>query len=127
MVDIDDLRRLAMAMPEVIEKAAWGMATWRVDGRMFVWERPLRAKELAELGDNAPEGLIAGVRTEDLSEKEALLSSDPTVFFTTTHFDGHPAVLVRLDAVDADRLKQIVEDAWLARASKKTAEAYLAR
>ncbi len=125
MATIDDVRRVALALPEVTEKPAWGNATWRVGGLMFVWDRPLRAKERAELGDDAPDGPVMGARVEDLGEKKALLTADPDAFFTVSHFDGHASVLVRLDRVDPDRLAEIVEDAWLARAPQKLAAAYL--
>lgn len=124
---IDDVRRIALTFPDVTEKTAWGNPTWRVGGKMFVWDRPLRQKELSELAGAAPAGPVMGARVEDLGEKEALLSQDPHVFFTTTHFDGYPIVLVRLDAVDVDRLTEIVEDAWLARAPAKLAQEHLDR
>jgi len=127
MASIDDVRRIASSFPEVTEKPAWGNATWRVDDKMFVWDRPLRRKELDELGDAVPAGPVMGARVEDLGEKEALLTADPETYFTVSHFDGHASVLVRLDAVDNERLTEIIEDAWLARAPKKLAEQYLAR
>jgi hypothetical protein len=127
MATFDDLRALALELPETTEKPAWGNPTYRVAGQMFVWERPLRAKELSELGGDAPEGPIAGARVEDLGEKEALLDSDPDTFFTVMHFDGHPSVLVRLDAVDVSRLREIVLDAWLARAPAALAKDHLSR
>lgn len=59
--------------------------------------------------------------------KEALLADDPAVFFTTPHFDGYPAVLVRLDEIEVDELAELVEEAWLVQAPKRLAAAYLAR
>ncbi len=127
MATFDDLRTAALALPGTTEKPAWGNPTYRVAGQMFVWERPLGAKERSELGDGVPDGPIAGARVEDLGDKEAVLASDPEVFFTVSHFDGHPSVLVRLDRVDEARLAEIVEDAWLARAPKKLADEHLGR
>lgn len=127
MATIDDVKRIALTFPEVTEKLAWGNTTWRVNDKTFVWDRPLGKKDRAELGDAAPDGPTMGVHAEDLSEKQALLESDPDVFFTITHFDKYAMLLVRLDAVDVDRLTQIIEDAWLARAPTKLAETYLAR
>ena len=69
----------------------------------FVWERgPSKADlaKLAELGRRWPDGTIVGVRTDGLDGKEALLGSFPEIFFTIPHFDGYPAVLVRLDAIE---------------------------
>src|SRR5207248_8565313 len=64
---------------------------------MFVWERPLRRREVEELGDEAPEGPVLGARVEHELAKRVLVGDDPRVFFTTSHFKGYPAVLVRLD------------------------------
>ena len=66
-------------------------------------------------------------RVEHLGAKEALLADDPAVFFTTPHFDGYPAILVRLEPIAADELAELVVDAWLARAPKRLAAAYLDR
>jgi len=90
-----------------------------------VWDRPLRKSDLAALGDGAPTGPILGVRTADLEMKDVLLASDPDVFFTTPHFDGYPAVLVRLGRIARQDLKQLILEAWLARAPKRVASAFL--
>ena len=112
-------------MPEAEERVSRGMRQWRVNEKLFVWERPLRASDREALGAGAPEGPILGVRTEHLVAKEALLGSEPGACFTTPHFDGYPSVLVRLDRIDADTLAELVEEAWLARAPKRLADAYL--
>jgi hypothetical protein len=90
-----------------------------------VWERPLRKPDLQALGDAAPEGPILGVRVEHLGAKEALLTDDPEVFFTTPHFDGYAAVLVRLDRIAIDELREVIVEAWLTRAPKRLAQSYL--
>ena len=127
MASIEDVRQIATTFPEVTEKLAWGNTTWRVNDKTFVWDRPLSKKNRAELGAAAPDGPTMGVHTEDHSEKKALLEADPQVFFTISHFDKYPMLLVRLDAVDEPKLREIIEDAWLARAPKKLAAEYLAR
>ena len=121
----DDVRRLALALPETDERVSRGNVQWRVKEKLFVWERPLRNSDRAALGDVAPDGPILGARVEHLGAKEALLADDPAVFFTTPHFDGYPAILVRLEPIAADELAELVVDAWLARAPKRLAEAYL--
>ena len=73
-----------------------------------------------------PDGPVIGVRTEGLDGKEALLGSFPDVFFTIPHFDGYPAVLVRLDAIDLEQLREVVTDAWLLKAPKRVAKEWLA-
>jgi hypothetical protein len=118
MATWDDVRRLALAMPEATEVVSRGRNQWRVKDKLFVWERPLRRSDLAALGDAAPDGPILGARVEHLVAKEAVIASDPDVFFTTPHFDGYPAVLVRLDRIALDDLDEVVVEAWLARAPR---------
>ncbi|HEV3152695.1 MAG TPA: MmcQ/YjbR family DNA-binding protein [Candidatus Baltobacteraceae bacterium] len=125
MASWQDVRRIALAMPGVKEETSRGSAAWTVDGKFFVWERPLRKSDIAALGPRAPKGDILGVRTADLEMKDVLLSSDPAVFFTTPHFDGYPAVLVRLAAIPVKTLRQAIVEAWLARAPKRAVTAYL--
>jgi len=62
---------------------------------------------------------------ERLGAKEALLADDPAVFFTTPHFDGYPAVLVRLEQIALDELEELIVEAWLARAPNRVAKEYL--
>ena len=125
MASWDDVRRIALALPETSEQPSHGHTSWRVKDRMFVWERPLRQSDLRALGDEAPTGPILGVRVEHLIAKEALLADDPGVFFTTPHFDGYAAVLVRLDEIELDELEEVIVDAWLARAPKRLADRYV--
>jgi hypothetical protein len=91
----------------------------------FVWERPLRPADLRALGDGAPTGPVLGARVEHLIAKEALLADDPKIFFTTPHFDGYPAVLVRLDEITVEDLEEVIVEAWLARAPKRLAQEYV--
>jgi hypothetical protein len=120
----DDVRRIALALPESTEVKSRGLSQWRVKDKLFVWERPLRRADLEALGDDAPDGAILGVRVEHLVAKDALLADDPAVFFTTPHFDGYPAVLVRLDVIPVDELEELIVEAWLVRAPKRLAKAY---
>jgi hypothetical protein len=123
----DDVRRIALSLPETSERSSRGLASWRVRDKGFVWERPLRPADLRALGDAAPSGPILGARVEHLIAKEALLADDPDVFFTTPHFDGYPAVLVRLDRIGARDLEEVIVEAWLARAPKRLAKDYVDR
>ena len=125
MADWDDVRRIALALPETDEHVSRGNAHWRVREKGFVWERPLRESDLRALGDAARDGPILGARVEHLCAKEALLADDPGVYFTTPHFDGYPAVLVRLGRIDLAELEEMIAEAWLARAPKRVAQAYL--
>jgi hypothetical protein len=123
----DDVQRLAMGMPGASLRESRGLRQWRVGDRLFVWERPLRQSDRKALGDAAPEGAILGARVEHLGAKDALLADASGVFFTTPHFDGYPAVLVKLDAIGVADLEEVVVEAWLNRASPKAVSAYLAQ
>jgi hypothetical protein len=122
----DDVERIALSLPETSERLSWGSRQWRVKDKGFVWERPLRGSDLRALGDSAPAGPILGVRVEHLGAKEALLASEPGYCFTTPHFDGYPAVLVQLDKIGLEDLEELIVEAWLARAPKRLAAAYVA-
>jgi hypothetical protein len=121
----DDVRRIALELPETSEGISRDLRQWRVKDKGFVWERPLRRADLEALGDDAPKGPILGARVEHLVAKEALLADDPSVFFTTPHFDGYPAILVRLDQIGLEDLREVIVEAWLARAPKRVAQAYI--
>lgn len=127
MADWDDVRRLALALPDTSEGTAHGNTAWRVRDKLFVWERPLRSKDLEALGGAAPTGPVLGARVEHLVAKEALLADDPAVYFTTPHFDGYPAVLVVLQRITAADLEELVVEAWLCRAPKRLARDYAER
>lgn len=125
MASWDDVRRIALSLPEVSERWTQGVLKWRVNDRGFVWERPLRRADLDALGDTAPDGPILAARVSDVGVKQALLADDPTVFFTTPHFDGYAAILVRLEQIDVAELNELIVEAWLTRAPKKLAGEYL--
>ena len=125
MATWDDVRRIALSMPETSERPSHGSASWRVRDKLFVWERPLRPADVRALGDAAPRGPILGARVEHIGAKEALLAHDPEVFFTTPHFDGYPSVLVRLDRIELDELEELIVEAWIARAPTRLADEYV--
>lgn len=126
MATWSDVRRFALVLPGTSEEVSSnGHRAWIVQKKFFTWERPLRRADLAALGDAAPNGPILGVRTTDLEMKEVLLASNPEVFFTTPHFNGYPAVLVRLTKITPKLLKDVIVEAWLAVAPKRAATAFL--
>jgi hypothetical protein len=122
----EDVARIALSLPEAREQPLHGLRSWRVKDKLFVWERPLRKSDLRALGDRAPDGPILGARVEHLGAKEALLADDPNVYFTIPHFDGYSAVLVLLDRIGPEELQELIVEAWLARAPKRLAAAYVA-
>ncbi|HEX7132751.1 MAG TPA: MmcQ/YjbR family DNA-binding protein [Iamia sp.] len=112
MATEDDVRRIALALPETIEKPWFSSPGFRVKDKGF-----LRIRSEAE------GALVCFVA--DLGEKEALLASDERKFFTTPHYDGYPTVLVRLEEVDVDELTELITDSWLNKAPKRVLKAYL--
>jgi hypothetical protein len=127
MADWDDVRRSALALPETSETESRGLRAWVVRKKGFVWERPLRKADLAALGGQAPDGPILGARVEHEGAKEALLAAQPDVYFTTPHFDGYPAVLVRLDKITPEDLDELAAEAWLVQAPRRLAACWLAQ
>ena len=123
MATWDDVARIVAGLPETSEPSP---RTWRVRKKLIAWERPLRKADLEALGEHAPDGDVLGARVADEGVKFAFIADDPGVYFTTPHFDGYPAVLVRLAEIGVDELTELVTDAWLAQAPKTLAEAFLA-
>jgi hypothetical protein len=102
---------------------------WRVGKKLLAWERPLRPSDreaLAESGMEPPEGDILGVRVSDEGVKFALIADEPRVYFTTPHFDGYAAVLVKLAEIEVRDLEELITEAWLTQAPKKLVEEFLA-
>jgi hypothetical protein len=125
MASWDDVRRIALELPEVEERESRGLLEWRVGEKLFAWERPLRKGDLVALGDAAPAGAILGARVIDESEKAAWLAEESGLYFTTPHFNGYPAVLVRLDEAAVADLERVIVEAWLARAPSRLAKEFL--
>src|SRR5664280_1899263 len=119
MASWEDVQSIALALPEASKRISREGRQWRVKDKLFVWERPLRAKEIEELGEAAPDGPILGARVEHLGAKEALLADDSSVYFTTSHFKGYAAILMRLDRITVEDLDEVIVEAWLARAPRK--------
>jgi hypothetical protein len=118
----DDVAHIVGQLPETAEPTP---RTWRVRKKLIAWERPLRKADYEALGDAAPDGDILGARVPDEGVKFALIADDPDVYFTTPHFDGYPAVLVRLAEISVPELQELVTEAWLAQAPKTLAKAFL--
>ena len=115
MVTLDDVAVMASALPEVTEAERHGNRTWFVTGKAFTWDRPFSKADIRRFGDQTPpDGPILALRVENLAEKEAVLAANPGAFFTIPHFDGYSAVLIQLQKVSAQALKEALTDAWLA-------------
>jgi hypothetical protein len=111
VADADDVRRLALSLPHVVEIDSDGF-DFRVGNKGFVWSYPQREAGKPRVIRTD----IAVLYVGDEAEKQALLLGEPELFFTAAGYDGWPLVMVRLDRVDVARLTELVTDAWRMRA-----------
>jgi hypothetical protein len=102
----DDVRRLALALPETSEKPCYGTPGFYVRKKLFARIR------------NDAETVMVKV---DMGERELLLAAEPETFFITDHYRDWPSVLVRLSAIDAEELREVLTDSWLIAAPKRLA------
>jgi len=112
VADWDVVRELALAFPEV-EASSSGRIAFSIRGKGFAWEARER------------DGGGLAVRV-DRDEKQLFLDANPDVYFTSPHYNGYPAVQIRLEEIDREELQERLEDAWLIQAPKKLAAAYVA-
>jgi hypothetical protein len=119
MASWDDVAHTCLALPATSEGTSRGWRQWKVRDRSFVWERPLGKKDVAELGDAAPTGPVLAAYVPDEGAKAALIAEEPDVYFTTSHFDGYPVVLCRLDRLDRRDLAELAAEAWACRAPRR--------
>jgi hypothetical protein len=112
---LDDVAKLALELPEVVEAEGRTGRTWSVRGKTFAWERPFSRADVRRFGDvPVPAAPIPAVRVDDLGEKEAVLAARHRGFFTIPHFDGYAAVLVELSVVGNRALRDAIVDGWAA-------------
>jgi len=123
-----DLDRLALAMPmTTCERSADGRPSYHVSGKLYCCHRADRKDAVDVRGVRLDDVLL--FRVADLDTKEVLLADPSSPYFTTPHFDGYPAILLRiahLRQITRDELFELVADAWLTRAPKRAASAWLA-
>jgi hypothetical protein len=117
MADAEDVRRLALALPETVEIDSDGF-DFRVAGKGFVWSYPERLPGKPRVIRTD----IAVLYVGDEAEKQALLLGEPELFFTVPGYDGLPLVMLRLPEVKIDRLTELVTDAWRMRAPTDLAD-----
>jgi hypothetical protein len=116
MADAEDVRRLALSLPHVVEIDSEGF-DFRVGDRGFVWSYPERRPGRPRVIRTD----IAVLYVGDEAEKQALLLGEPDLFVTTPAYHGLPLVMLRLARVDVDRLTELVTDAWRMRAPRELA------
>jgi hypothetical protein len=129
MASMRDLDALAMSLPQVTKEVSDdGRPSYSVHGKMFCFHRSRRPDAVdAETGERLDDVLM--FRVADVGVKELLVTDERGVYFTTPHFNGYPAVLVRipdLAQMERDELEELVVEAWLTRAQKRVAKAWLA-
>ncbi len=121
----DDVARIVEQLPLTAEPSPHD---WRVGKKLMAWERPLREADraaLAAAGAQIPTGDILGVRVADEGVKFALIGDEPGVYFITPHFDGYPAVLVRLAKIPVADLRELLTEAWLVQAPRQLVKEFL--
>ena len=127
---VADVHEIAAGMPHVsrIEGSKAGNAVYQVGGKSFVFFRTPRSDAVdADTGERYADVIVIWVESE--ADKLALTQDPASPFFTTSHFDGHPSVLIRqsrLGEIGVTELRELIQDAWLGRASKRRAERWLA-
>jgi len=129
MATMSDLDELALSLPQATKEVSEdGRPAYFVHGKMFCFHRGRRPDAIdPETKERLDDVLM--FRVADVGVKELLLADTRGVFFTTPHFDGYPAVLMRisdLGRIDRDELYDLVAEAWLTRAQKRVAKAWLA-
>ncbi len=110
MLSWKDVVAIGSSFPGVEESTSYGTPALKVRGKLMCRMR------------TGPDALV--VRVIDMGEREALLQGEPEAFFTVQHYDGHPYVLTRLEAVEPGQLAELLEDVWRLRAPKKLVAAY---
>jgi len=124
-----DLDELALSLPQAVRtSSSGGRPEYRVHGKVFCCHRGPRPDAVDERTGKRLEDVLM-FRVADLGVRDLLLTDVRGVFFTTPHFDGYPAVLVRipnLERIDRDELQELLVEAWLTRAQKRVAKAWLA-
>jgi hypothetical protein len=127
---ISDVHRIAAGMPHVTKvDGTKANPVYQVGGKSFVFFRNPRSDAFdPETGERYDDVIVIWVASED--DKQALVLDPGSPYFTTPHFDGHPSVLLRgsrVGEIDLDELTELVQDAWLAQASRRRGEAWLAQ
>lgn len=125
MPSFADVEEFALTLPEVTSTPSYGgFHALRVNKKLFARLRGEMADDIDE-ATGAPFGEVLMIGVEDLGEKEALMSEQPSVYFTVPHYHHYPAVLVRLAVADDDELHELVVEAWRRTAPKRALKAYV--
>ena len=125
MATQDDVRRIALSLPEVSEgegEDRFGFSVpnkGKAKGIAWVWLERLEPKKA-----RVPQPAVLAVRTASVGDRDELIAADPDIYFTEPHYNGYPAVLVRLAAIDVKELRELLTDAWRCQAPKALVKEY---
>ncbi|CAA9312967.1 MAG: hypothetical protein AVDCRST_MAG07-623 [uncultured Frankineae bacterium] len=125
MATWDDVRRIALDLPEAVEDDSGTTTAWRVGGKPFAWERILRRGERAQLGAAAPPGPALGLRVPEPDAVDGLVAARPGVFFTVAGYGVHPMVLLHVERASFEDLDEALTEAWLCRAPRRLTRPFL--
>ena len=123
MATQDDVRRIALSLPETSEsedRFAFSVRNKEND-KGFAWSWMERVEPKKPKVENLD---VLAVRVADAAEKEMLLASDPETFFTEPHYHGFPAILIRLEVIDVDELEELLTDGWRCQAPRALVKAF---
>ncbi len=108
MATLDDVRRISLSLPGTMaDEGGAVLNKGKYKGFAWLWKERIDPKK-----PRVPNPDVLAIRTANLDEKEYLLAADPDIFFTEPHYNGYPAVLVRLANIEADELEELLIDAW---------------
>ncbi len=125
MVSYRDVEQFALTLPETTSSPSYNASpALRVNKKMLARLRVEMAEDYDEVA-GAPYGEVLMLKVADLGEKEALLSSDPMVFFTVPHYDGYASVLIRLSRISEQEIRELVTEAWMTLAPKRALKSYV--
>ncbi|MGV3721296.1 MAG: MmcQ/YjbR family DNA-binding protein [Actinomycetota bacterium] len=123
MADQEDVRRIALALPETSpseERFAFSVLNkGKQKGFVWAWNERVHPKK-----PKVPSAVVVAVRVANELEKQALLGTGEEKFFTEPHYNGFPAVLVRLPLIEPDELEELIIDAWRCQAPRALVEAW---
>jgi hypothetical protein len=128
VVTLDDVAKIVLELPDVMEGERDGKRNWSVAGKGFAWERTFSKADIKRFGDDRrPRDPILAVRVEDLGAKEAVLAADQKGFFTIPHFNGYAAILIELKIAGKRSVREALVDGWLSCAPTEIADEFVGR
>jgi hypothetical protein len=122
----EDVRLIALDLPEAVEDTSCNTVAWRIGTKAFAWERFLRRSEREQLGELAPEGPALGVRVADPGVVASMVAARPTVYLAVAGYGVHPMALLHVENASFDDLDEAITEGWLERAPRRLTRPFLA-